>query len=136
MRKSQCTSYFERNIKAMVEILKLIGILGIAVLCNILGGLYVNIGLNDGQFDTKKLLYGLAKAACVAAMFIGLSYTIEQIPSLSDTLGMEPKATLIAAIGVYSGKVVKHLSSIFGSDAIKKAEKTTGTEELEEYQDM
>ena len=53
----------------MQEAIQLLGLLGLAVISNILGGMYVNVNIKDFKFDWKKLINGIAKALMIAFMF-------------------------------------------------------------------
>lgn len=118
----------------MEEIIKLLVLLAISVIANIAGGIYVNIGVNNYTWDWKKFVFGVIKAICVGVMFLVLAYVLEQIPSLAETLGVEPKAMLVSAIAIYVTKVVGHITSIFG---FEKKERATEVEQTEnEYMDM
>ena len=127
----------------MKEVFELLLVLGIAVVSNILCGLYLNIGLKQFTFNKTKLLNGIAKASCVALAFIGLAYIINEVPSLSETIGIEPKAMIISGIGLYAGKTAVSLCNILGikkEDMVKKVE-TTVVQKVEdtletEYVDM
>lgn len=98
----------------MEEMIKLLVLLTISVIANIAGGVYINIGIKDYSWNTKKFIQGIVKAVCVCIMFLSLAYVIGQIPSLSDTLGVEPKAMIVSAIAIYMAKVAGHLTIIFG----------------------
>lgn len=122
----------------MQEVVKLLALLAVAAICNVLGGVYVNINVNKIQFSAKALVVGIVKAACVAIMFLGLAYIIECVPSLAESLGVEPKAMIVSAIVIYATKVVGHLTTIFGYKKSVDAavvEKVT-KEVVEEFVDM
>ena len=65
----------------MQEAIQLLGLLGLAVISNILGGMYINVNIKDFKFDWKKLINGIAKALMITFMFLSLAYILEQIPS-------------------------------------------------------
>ena len=121
----------------MQEAVQLLGLLGLAVISNILGGMYVNVNIKDFKFDWKKLINGIAKALMIAFMFLSLAYILEQIPSLIDVLGMQPKTMIISAIGIYVAKTGQHLIDIFGlkKDEVKKVEEDIQAKIEEEYMD-
>lgn len=98
----------------MKETIDLLILLGLSVIGNILGGVYVNINLNKIEFDWKKLVTGLIKAACVTSMFLILALVVENMPSVTESIGVEPKALIVGAIAIYSTKIVGHLTTIFG----------------------
>lgn len=118
----------------MEEVVKLLGLLAISVIANMAGGIYVNVGIKNYKWDWKTFVHGIVKAICIGIMFLALAYVLEQIPSLSETIGVEPKAMIVSAIAIYAGKVVNHLTSIFGLE--KKVNTVNTTEENEEYMDM
>ena len=122
----------------MQEAIQLLGLLGLAVISNILGGMYVNVNIKDFKFDWKKLINGIAKALMIAFMFLSLAYILEQIPSLIDVLGMQPKTMIISAIGIYVAKIGSHLINIFGlqKQQVEKAEKEVVEKIEEQYLDM
>lgn len=105
----------------MKETVDLLILLGLAVIGNILGGVYVNINLNKIEFDWKKLVTGLIKAICVSSMFLILALIVERMPNITESIGIEPKVLIISAIAIYASKIVGHLMKIFG---IKKEEVT------------
>lgn len=121
----------------MQEAIQLLGLLGLAVISNILGGMYVNVNIKDFKFDWKKLINGIAKALMIAFMFLSLAYILDQIPSLIDVLGMQPKAMIIGAISIYVAKTGQHLIDIFGikKDEVKKVEDNIQDKIEEEYMD-
>lgn len=121
----------------MQEAIQLLGLLGLAVISNTLGGMYVNVNIKDFKFDWKKLINGIAKALMIAFMFLSLAYILDQIPSLIDVLGMQPKAMIIGAISIYVAKTSQHLIDIFGlkKDEVKKVEDGIQTKIEEEYMD-
>lgn len=121
----------------MQEAIQLLGLLGLAVISNILGGLYVNVNIKDFKFEWQKLVNGIIKAVMVMFMFLSLAYILEQVPSLVDTLGMQPKTMIISAIGIYVAKTGQHLINIFGlkKDEIKKVEDDIQAKIEEEYMD-
>lgn len=103
----------------MKETVDLLILLGLAVIGNILGGVYVNINLNKIKFDWKKLVTGLIKAVCVSSMFLILALIVERMPNVTESIGIEPKTLIVSAIIIYATKIAGHLMKIFG---IKKEE--------------
>lgn len=122
----------------MEEVIQLLGLLGLGVVGNILGGIYVNVNVKNFKFDLPKFLNGIVKAICVAFMFIALSYILEKVPNLSQTLGIEPKAMIISAIGIYVVKIGNHLINVFGlqKQQVEKAEKEVVEKIEKQYLDM
>lgn len=98
----------------MKEVVDLLILLGLSVIGNILGGIYVNINLNKIEFDWKKLVTGLIKAICVSSMFLILSLIVERMPNVTESIGIEPKTLIVSAIIIYATKIVGHLMKIFG----------------------
>lgn len=118
----------------MKEVLELLLLLGIAVSSNILCGLYLSIGVKKITFDKTKLINGIIKALCVSFAFIGLAYIINEVPNLSEAIGIEPKAMIISGIGLYAGKTTVSLCNILGikkEDTVEKV-KATVVEKVEE----
>lgn len=105
----------------MKEVVNLLILLGLSVIGNILGGVYVNINLSKLNFDWKKLVTGIIKALCISFMFLILAFIVESIPNVTETIGIEPKALIVSAIIIYATKIAGHLMKIFG---IKKEEVT------------
>ena len=121
----------------MQEAIQLLGLLGLAVISNILGGMYVNVNIKDFKFEWQKLVNGIIKAIIISFMFLSLAYIIEQIPDLESVLGVQPKTMIISAIGIYIAKTGQHLIDIFGlkKDEVKKVEKDIQAKIEEEYMD-
>ena len=113
----------------MQEAIQLLGLLGLAVISNILGGMYINVNIKDFKFEWQKLVNGIIKAIIISFMFLSLAYIIEQIPDLESVLGVQPKAMIISAIGIYVAKTGQHLIDIFGlkKDEVKKVEDRKST---------
>ena len=121
----------------MQEAVQLLGLLGLAVISNILGGMYINVNIKDFKFDWQKLVNGIIKAIIISFMFLSLAYIIEQIPDLESVLGVQPKTMIISAIGIYVAKTGQHLIDIFGlkKDEVKKVEEDIQAKIEEEYMD-
>ena len=121
----------------MQEAIQLLGLLALAVISNILGGMYVNVNIKDFKFDWQKLVNGIIKAIIISFMFLSLAYIIEQIPDLESVLGVQPKAMIVSAIGIYVAKTGQHLIDIFGlkKDEVKKVEEDIQAKIEEEYMD-
>lgn len=121
----------------MQEAIQLLGLLGLAVISNILGGMYVNVNIKDFKFEWQKLVNGIIKAIIISFMFLSLAYIIEQIPDLESVLGVQPKTMIISAIGIYVAKTGQHLIDIFGlkKDEVKKVEEDIQAKIEEEYMD-
>ena len=103
----------------MLEIIKLLVPLAVAVLINILLGTYYQIGVVAVKFDVHKLLDGVIKAVIIGSSFVGLAYIISTV-ALGD-FSIDPKLIMITAIGTYAIKAVGNLSKILGIEVpIKK----------------
>lgn len=102
----------------MLEILNYLPLLGIAVVCNILCGIYYNINVKEIKFDWVKLLNGIIKAIIVIVVFIGTAYIFDQMKELTEALGVTPKFIMVSAITLYVGKVLVSLGKILGVDVV------------------
>ena len=89
--------------------------LGVAVVTNILLGLYYNLEKLKGIFSWKKLLLGIVKAAIVCEAFIGLALIFDKIAGAMDVgiFEVAPDVLLYSAIAVYVGKCIATLKNIF-----------------------
>ena len=98
----------------MLEILNYLPLLGIAVVCNILCGIYYNINVKEIKFNWLKLLNGIIKAIIVIVVFIGMAYIFDQMKELAEALGVTPKFIMVSAITLYTSKVLISLGKILG----------------------
>ena len=98
----------------MLEILNYLPLLGIAVVCNILCGIYYNINVKEIKFNWLKLLNGVIKAIIVIVVFIGMAYIFDQMKELAEALGVTPKFIMVSAITLYTSKVLISLGKILG----------------------
>ena len=98
----------------MIEILNYLPLLGIAVICNILCGIYYNINVKEISFDWNKLFNGIMKAIIVIVVFIGMAYIFDQMKELAEALGVTPKFIMVSAITLYTSKVLISLGKILG----------------------
>ena len=106
----------------MLEIVKMLLPLGLAVLMNIALGTYYNISVKDIKFDKYKLINGLIKAIIVGGSFVGLSYIVTVV-NLGD-FTIDPKLVMITAIGTYSVKVINNLRKILGIENLNTISET------------
>lgn len=83
--------------------------LGILVLINIACSVFYNINVKDIKFDIFKLLNGLYKGIIVSFSFVGLAFTLQQLPQISNAVGVQPKALMIASIVYYFKKAMTSL---------------------------
>lgn len=98
----------------MIETFRILGILVIAVVCNILCGLYYNVNVKKMSFDKIKLSNGIIKAGIVGVVALGISYVFIQMPSLTEAIGITPNMIMNSAIILYVGKVLVGLGKILG----------------------
>ena len=98
----------------MLEILNYLPLLGIAVVCNILCGIYYNIHVKEIKFNWLKLFNGIMKAIIVIVVFIGMAYIFDQMKELAEALGVTPKFIMVSAITLYTSKVLISLGKILG----------------------
>ena len=101
----------------MNEILTYLPLLGIAVVCNILLGLYYSINVKSIKFDWIILVNGIIKAIIVSSVFFGLAYIFDNLKELAEAIGVTPKFILISAITLYTSKAIIGLSKILGVTA-------------------
>lgn len=107
----------------MHEIINQIPILFIAMIINILLGIYYNIGVRESVFDIQKLIYGVIKALIIGVSFVGLAHCFD-ITDLSS-LGVTPIFIMNSAIILYIGKALMSLGKILGIN-IETANKKQG----------
>lgn len=113
----------------MKEILNYLPLLDIAIICNILCGIYYNINVKDIKFNWAKLLNGIIKAIIIAVVFIGMAYIFDQMNDLAEALGVTPKFIMVSAITLYSSKVLIALGKILGVNvALKEQSKSAENE--------
>lgn len=98
----------------MIEILNYLPLLGIAVICNILCGIYYSTNMKEISFDWNKLFNGIMKAIIVIVVFIGMAYIFDQMKELAEALGVTPKFIMVSAITLYTSKVLISLGKILG----------------------
>lgn len=96
----------------MNEIIKLLPVLGVAILMNIASGLYYNIGTQKLKFEWNVLFSGIIKAAIVVFLFIGTAYCFEATDLSS--IGVTPVFVMMSAITLYVGKALVSLGKILG----------------------
>ena len=117
----------------MKEILNYLPLLAIAMMSNILCGVYYNINVKEIKFDWIKLLNGLIKATIVATVFIGVAYIFDNMSDLSTALGVTPQFIMISAVTLYTGKALVSLAKILGVDiTVKKIKEALKIEKEEE----
>ena len=104
----------------MMEIFCSLGILGIAVICNILCGVYYNINVQDMKFDWIKLINGIIKAIIVAIISVGMAFIFDKMPDLAEAIGVTPMIVMNSAIILYVGKSLTGLVNILGVKIEKK----------------
>lgn len=98
----------------MGEMLIQLGLLAVAIICNILCGIYYNINIKDANFDWYKLVNGVLKAIVISAVAIGMAFVFENKPELSDAVGITPNFVINSAIILYVSKALVGLGKILG----------------------
>ena len=98
----------------MSEMLIQLGLLAVAIICNILCGIYYNINIKDANFDWYKLVNGVLKAIVISAVAIGMAFVFENKPELSDAVGVTPNSVINSAIILYVSKALVGLGKILG----------------------
>ena len=98
----------------MGEMLIQLGLLDVAIICNILCGIYYNINIKDANFDWYKLVNGVLKAIVISAVAIGMAFVFENKPELSDAVGVTPNFVINSAIILYVSKALVGLGKILG----------------------
>ena len=98
----------------MSEMLIQLGLLDVAIICNILCGIYYNINIKEANFDWYKLVNGVLKAIVISAVAIGMAFVFENKPELSDAVGVTPNFVINSAIILYVSKALVGLGKILG----------------------
>lgn len=98
----------------MGEMLIQLGLLAVAIICNILCGIYYNINIKEANFDWYKLVNGVLKAIVISAVAIGMAFVFENKPELSDAVGITPNFVINSAIILYVSKALVGLGKILG----------------------
>ena len=97
-------------------ILQYLPVLGTTIAVNIILGVYNNIENIKENFDWRKLVRGIIKAACIALAFIGLAYIFDATDAVIDAgvFEVNPEMIMTSAIILYAGKAIQNLMSILG----------------------
>ena len=98
----------------MSEMLIHLGLLAVAIICNILCGIYYNINIKEANFDWYKLVNGVLKAIVISAVAIGMAFVFENKPELSEAVGVTPNFVINSAIILYVSKALVGLGKILG----------------------
>ena len=98
----------------MSEMLIQLGLLAVAIICNILCGIYYNINIKDANFDWYKLVNGVLKAIVISVVAIGMAFVFENKPELSEAVGVTPNFVINSAIILYVSKALVGLGKILG----------------------
>lgn len=98
----------------MSEMLIQLGLLAVAIICNILCGVYYNINIKEANFDWYKLVNGVLKAIVISAVAIGMAFVFENKPELSEAVGVTPNFVINSAIILYVSKALVGLGKILG----------------------
>lgn len=96
----------------LTNITHLLPTLAIAIVVNMLLGLYNNISIDKCNFDWKVLVNGIAKAAIIACAFMGIAYAFDTTDL--SAIGVTPDLIMNSAIILYMGKAVQNLIKILG----------------------
>ena len=92
----------------MTDILPMLPPLIVLMIANILLGLYAKIGIEEIEFDWKKLVSGIIKAVIIGIAALSLAYATSVI-DLSG-VGVEPATLITAAIVLYAQKAFTNLA--------------------------
>lgn len=98
----------------MSEMLIQLGLLAVAIICNILCGIYYNINIKEANFDWYKLVNGVLKAIVISSVAIGMAFVFENKPELSEAVGVTPNFVINSAIILYVSKALVGLGKILG----------------------
>ena len=104
----------------MSEILIQLGLLAVAIICNILCGIYYNINIKEANFDWYKLVNGVLKAIVISVVAIGMAFVFDKMPDLAEAIGVTPMIVMNSAIILYVGKSLTGLANILGVKIEKK----------------
>lgn len=97
----------------MIEVIKLIPALGVAVIINIGLGMYYKINIAKFSFEWIVLANGIIKALIIGGSFIGLAYIFDTVDV--SFLGDEtPLFVMLSAVGLYTIKAILNLKQILG----------------------
>ena len=108
----------------MSEMLIQLGLLAVAIICNILCGIYYNINIKEANFDWYKLVNGVLKAIVISAVAIGVAFVFENKPELSEAVGVTPNFVINSAIILYVSKALVGLGKILGIKVDIKGEES------------
>lgn len=100
----------------LANITHLLPTLAIAIVINMLLGVYNNISIDKCDFDWKVLANGIIKAAIIACAFMGIAYAFDSTDL--SAIGVTPDLIMNAAIILYMGKAVQNLVKILGITTI------------------
>lgn len=104
----------------MMEVLQLLPVLAVAMILNIACGTWYNIKITEIRFNKVKLLDGIKKALIIGISLVGLAYIVNEIPSVTETIGIAPVGIITLATIGYTVKFVKTLSKILGVETKTK----------------
>lgn len=90
--------------------------LGLAVLFNILMGVYNNMTQLKEQFSVKKLLQGLLRALIVGVCFVIFAVIYDKVVGVVKlgTFELTPDTIIITSIVLYTSKGLNNLLKILG----------------------
>ena len=98
----------------MNEALTQLGLLAVAVICNILCGVYYNVNIKSFDFDWYKLMNGVLKACIVGAIALGMATVFQYMPELAESVGVTPEFVINISIVLYASKTMVGLGKILG----------------------
>lgn len=106
----------------------------IAIIVNILLGVYYNINLNNVEFNIKTLLTGVIKGIIIGVSFIGVAYCFDTT-DLSQ-VGISPDLIMNSAIVLYITKSLYNLAQILGVPIQNSKNNTESQNKMYELKDV
>ena len=98
----------------MENIANSLPILAVAMVLNVLFGIYNSIVNSDVKFDKTLLIKGIAKAILIGSGFIGLAFCFDRADL--SMLGIEPYAIMNMVIILYVSKFINNFAKVLGID--------------------
>lgn len=98
----------------MENIVNSLPILAVAMVLNVLFGIYNSIVNSDVKFDKTLLIKGVAKSILIGSGFIGLAFCFDRTDL--SMLGIEPYAIMNMAIILYVSKFINNFAKVLGID--------------------
>lgn len=96
-------------------IIAILPYLGLAIVTNIVLGLYNSLERIKERFSWKKLLLGIVKAAIISEAFVALALIFDKIGAGVDMgiFEVAPDVLIYAALALYVGKCIQNIKNIF-----------------------